>query len=155
MRLLFKVSLGAILGAAAICATLFVTTRMWQRWDIDPKWADTIIVESQEIQKILDDYRSANGEFPLTLNHIEPLFQQPTDFYDRRSQGRWHYRRLNKTDYQLFATGASFVSSFDAMIFRYSGRYPENWFRALDSSHSKRFGDWRYITGFSSFEHDL
>jgi hypothetical protein len=73
---------------------------------------------------------------------------------DSRSEDKWRYRKLSKTDYQLYGTGASFVSSFDAMVLRYSGRYPKDWFRSLDSSHSKKFGDWYYITGFSSFEQD-
>lgn len=154
MRLSYRITLGVVVSVVIICSVIFVTTRMWQRWDIDPKWAKTIISESEEVRQMLDKYRSTNGEFPLSLNLIGAQFQQPTDFANHPSKSEWHYRRLNKADYQLFATGTSFVSSFDAMVFRYSGNYPQNWFRALDSSHSRRFGDWYYITGFSSFEGD-
>ena len=148
-----KVILVSIAAAVACSAFyLFVSTRMWQRWDMDADWANKVIADSQEIRQQLEEYKSTHGEFPDSLSRIQSEYRQPTDFDDLRSAGKWFYLKLDKNDYQLFATGKSWISSFDALVFRYSGAYPEHWFKSLDSYHSKQIGDWYYLTGFSSLE---
>jgi type II secretory pathway pseudopilin PulG len=138
----------ALIGAGSIA----VLTKSWQRFDIDAEWALQVVSDAEGLQTRLHEYRSANGEFPDSLKEIDSGFNDPTGFYEPKSTDGWHYRRLGKSDYQLYAIGTSFVSTYDAMVFRYSGDYPSEWFRPLDTSHSKTFGEWRYITGFSELE---
>ena len=80
---------------------------------------------------------------------------KPTDFLTRNGAApdtdRWFYDRIGKDDYQLFVTADTWVSYFDAMVYRHAGEFADPWFSTLDSSSSREFGKWRYVQGFSRF----
>jgi len=135
--------------AIGIGGVTFALTKAWQRSDIDDAWAQKAIDAAELLQIALAEYHEANGEFPAVLKELNSDIKGPPAFYDHSSTEKWHYRRLNSSDYQVYATASSFVSSFDALVIRYSGNYPSDWFDSLDCSHSKTFGEWQYITGFS------
>jgi hypothetical protein len=150
-----KTILSLILGFSLVGGTLFfLKTRMWQRWDIDPQWAAQIIEDAQEVQNQLSEYHTNHGKFPDSLGELASDLPGPTPFHPQEDDERWHYRKLGPDDYELFAIASSWVSSYDAIVLRYSRNYPDQWFRLLDSSHTRKFGDWWYITAFSSLQGD-
>ena len=95
------------------------------------------------------------GGFPMSLDKIAEDHTKPTDYLTRNvaapGTGQWFRDRVGKDDYQLFVTADSWVSYFDAMVYRHSGDFADPWFATLDSSASKQFGKWRYVRGFSRF----
>lgn len=146
--------LTAIVSVAFVVAiTYFLLTKAWQRWDINPDWARSVIASSKDVIEKLDDFKTKHGVFPDTLSELEGELKQPPRFDSFETENVWQYRPVNnKSDYQLIAIGKSWVSSYDAMVFRKSNKYPASWFNLFDSSHAKNFDGWWYITGFSSFE---
>ena len=148
-KMLTGIALVTFVGAIGY----FAFTKAWQRWDINPDWARSVISSSKDVIKKLDDFKTKHGVFPESLSELEGELKQPPRFDSLESENVWQYRPVNnKSDYQLIAIGKSWVSSYDAMVFRESNRYPKPWFKLFDSSHAKKFDGWWYITGFSSFE---
>ena len=72
----------------------------------------------------------------------------------RQTDGRSIDGTMTDRDGRLpdVCTAYSWVSYYDAMVYRNSGAFNEPWFATLDASHLKEFGKWRYIRGFS--KHD-
>jgi hypothetical protein len=139
-----------------LACLLFGVFYFMTRWDVDEKWAATVIEESSEIRFLLEEFRRANGEFPMSLSEIDEDYLKPTDYLSRHAvaagMSKWFYERIGAKDYQLYVTAYSWVSYYDAMVYRHSGAFAEPWFSTLDTSHSREFGKWRYIRGFS--QHD-
>ena len=125
------------------------------RWDADEACAAKVIEESTEIQLLLERFREENGEFPMSLSEIDGDYPKPTAYLTRNSTAsetaRWYYDRIGPDDYHLFATAHSWVSYFDAMVYRRSGRFTEPWFATRDRSAMIEIEEWRYIRGFSRY----
>lgn len=133
----------------------FAIFKVMTRWDPDDGWAAKVIEESTDIRLLLEKYRKENSEFPMSLSDIAEGYKKPTEFLTRNAAApdtdRWFYERIGKDDYQLFVTADSWVSYFDAMVYRHTGAFADPWFSTLDSSDSIEFGKWRYVQGFSRF----
>ena len=140
--------------AVFVCA-VFAIFKIMTRWDPDEEWAAKVIEESTDIRLLLEKHHKENGEFPMSLSDIDEDHTKPTDFLTRNGAApdtsRWFYDRIGKDDYQLFVTADSWVSYFDAMVYRHTGEFTDPWFSTLDSSDSREFGKWRYVQGFSRF----
>jgi hypothetical protein len=139
--------------ACVLAITYFLLTKAWQRWDINPDWARSVIASSKDVIEKLDDFNNQHGAFPESLDDLEQKYEQPPNFDTSESECVWQYRPVNNSsDYQLVAIGKSWVSSYDAMVYRKSKSYPKSWFKPFDSSHARAFDGWWYVTGFSGFE---
>ncbi|MEO1949218.1 hypothetical protein [Thioclava sp.] len=151
-RKLITVSLVAV---ALLACGVFAIFKVMTRWDPDEEWAAKIIEESADLRSLLGEYRDENGEFPFSLDEIAEDYTKPTNYLSRQlaapDTDRWFYDRIGKDDYQLFVTADSWVSYFDAMVYRHKGEFADPWFATLESSDSKEFGRWRYARGFSEF----
>ena len=133
----------------------FSTFKFMTRWDVDEQWAAKVIKDSTEIRLLLEEFRQEYGEFPMSLSEIDEDYKKPTDYLTRNatlaSRSGWYYNRIGRDDYQLYVTAYSWVSYYDAMVYRYSDAFTEPWFSSHDTSHSREFGKWRYIRGFSKY----
>ncbi|NNM28217.1 MAG: hypothetical protein HKO57_01740 [Akkermansiaceae bacterium] len=155
-----KAGIGKPVIVILVAVTMFVGAvftifKVMTRWDPDEEWAATVIEESTDLRLLLEQYRKENGGFPTELSDIGEGYPKPTDFLTRHAAApdtsRWFYSRIGRDDYQLFVTADSWVSSFDAMVYRHSGEFTEPWFENLDASDSREFGKWRYVQGFSRY----
>ncbi len=151
-RKLITVSLAAV---AILACGVFAIFKVMTRWDPDEEWAAKVIEESADIRSLLESHREENGEFPMSLDEIAENYTKPIDYLSRNvaapDTDQWFYDRIGRDDYQLFVTADSWVSYFDAMVYRHKGEFADPWFAILDSSDSKEFGKWRYVQGFSRF----
>ena len=129
-----------------------VWTKAWQRLDIDTDWAEKVVSTSREVISKLNDYREEHGHFPESLNQLKADYQSPPGFEQPKQDAVWQYQPIGVDDFQLEVAGKSWVSSYDAMVYRSSGSYPDSWFHPFDSCHAKQIGGWWYITGFSSLK---
>ena len=138
-----------------LACVVFAIFKFMTRWHADEAWAAKVIEESTEIRLLLEEFREENGEFPMSLSEIDEDCTKPTDYLTRNSTApetdRWYYDRIGPDDYQLFATAYSWVSYYDAMVYRKSGAFDEPWFANRDRSSTKEIGEWRYIRGFSRY----
>ena len=143
----------ALVAVVLLACSVFAIFKVITRWDPDEEWAAKVIEESTEVRLLLKEYREKKGEFPMSLEDIEGVYAKPTDYLTRNAAApgtdRWFYDRIGKDDYQLFVTADSWVSYFDAMVYRHAGEFADPWFSTLDSSSSREFGKWRYVQGFS------
>ena len=150
-RLLTACLLSVIMLACAVFTIFKVVTR----WQPDEQWATEVISESKQLRLLLERYYEKNGEFPKSLSSIRGDYAKPTDYLDRKGippgNSRWFYERIGKDDYQLFVCARSWVSFFDAMVYRHTGIFADPWHSSLDPSDYRIFGDWRYVRGFSRF----
>lgn len=125
------------------------------RWNPDTAWAATVIGEADELQDLLRGYYEMNEEYPRSLDDLKEDFTQPTDFLTRNAEragtSRWGYDRLGPDDYQLAVTAYSWVSYWDALVYRSSGDFAEPWFDNRDGADWRDFGKWRYVKGFSRY----
>ena len=131
-------------------AFLFLT-----RWSPDQEWAERVVIESGQVRNLLDKFRKSQGEFPSSLEELNAPYCQPTDYQTRNAsapeRGRWFYARIGKDDYQLYACACTWVSYYDAMVYRYSESFSDPWASSLKKSHYLPLGKWRYFRGFSVF----
>lgn len=138
------------LSLLLLAAVLFTT-----RWSPDREWAAKVVIESGEIRDLLDEFRKSQGEFPSSLEELNASYRQPTDYQTRNrstpEKGRWFYERIGKEDYQLYACARTWVSYYDAMVYRYSESFCDPWTSSLKKSHYLPLGKWRYFRGFSVF----
>ena len=145
-----------LVAVTILACVIFAVFKFMTRWDADEAWAAKIIEESTEIRLLLERFREENGEFPMSLSENDVDYTKPTDYLTRNSTApetaRWYYDRIGPDDYQLFATAHSWVSYFDAMVYRKSGAFNEPWFATRDRSSTKEIGEWRYIRGFSRYQ---
>ena len=134
-----------------VLAILLFTTR----WSPDRKWAAKVVIESGEIRNLLDEFRKSQGEFPSSLEKLDAPYRQPTDYQTRngstQEKGRWFYERIGKDDYQLYACARTWVSYYDAMVYRYSESFCDPWTSSRKKPHYLLLGKWRYFRGFSVF----
>ncbi|MFK7850575.1 MAG: hypothetical protein AB8D78_06310 [Akkermansiaceae bacterium] len=144
-----------LVAAAMLGCAVFAAFKLMTRWDPDENWAAKVIPESGEIRNLLEKFHHEKGDFPMSLDEIDGNYANPPDYLTRNGaapdKGRWHYNRIGKYDYQLFVTADSWVSSFDAMVYRHTGAFDEAWFSLPEASDSRELGKWRYIRGFSGF----
>ena len=144
-----------LVAVAVLACAVFAIFKVMTRWDPDEEWAAKVIEESTDIRLLLEKHREENSEFPMSLSDIDEDHAKPTDFLTRNGAApgtdRWFYDRIGKDDYQLFVTADSWVSYFDAMVYRHTGAFADPWFSTLDSSDSRESGTWRYVQGFSRF----
>lgn len=145
-----------LVAVTIFAVAVFAIFKVMTRWDPDEEWAAKVVEESTEVRLLLEKYRNENGEFPMSLSDIDEDYTKPTDFLTRNGAApdtsRWFYARIGKDDYQLFVTADSWVSYFDAMVYRHKGEFTDPWFSTLDASDSREFGKWRYVRGFSQFD---
>ena len=145
----------ALVAVALLAGVVFAGFKFMTRWNPDEAWAAKVIEESTEIRLLLERYREENGEFPMSLSDIDEDYTKPTDYLTRNSTApetdRWYYDRIGPDDYQLFATAYSWVSYYDAMVYRKSGAFDEPWFDNRDAGDWRDFGKWRYCEGFSRY----
>lgn len=145
----------ALVAVTAVAGGAFVLLKVITRWDPDEGWAAKVIEESTEVRLLLEEHREENGEFPISLDDIDPDYTKPTDYLTRDSTApdtdQWCYDRIDKDDYQLFVIAPVWVEYFDAMVYRHKGEFADPWFSSLDASHSRDFEHWRYIRGFSRY----
>ena len=139
-----------IVSLLLLAAVLFIT-----RWSPDRAWAAKVVIESGEVRNLLDKFRKSQGEFPSSLEELNAPYRQPTDYETRNGstpeKGRWFYERIGKDDYQLYACARTWVSYYDAMVYRYSESFCDPWTSSLKKSHYLPLGKWRYFRGFSVF----
>ena len=138
------------LSLVLLAVFLFIT-----RWSPDQEWAEQLVIESGEVRNLLDEFRKSQGEFPSALEALNAPYCQPTDYETRNGstpeKGRWFYERIGKDDYQLYACARTWVSYYDAMVYRYSESFSDPWTSSLKKSHYLPLGKWRYFRGFSVF----
>ena len=138
------------LSLLLLTAFLFLT-----RWSPDQEWAERVVIESGQVRNLLDKFRKSQGEFPSSLEELNAPYCQPTDYQTRNAsapeRGRWFYARIGKDDYQLYACARTWVSYYDAMVYRYSESFSDPWASSLKKSHYLPLGKWRYFRGFSVF----
>ena len=144
-----------LVALTIFAGAVFATFKVMTRWNPDEEWAAKVIEESTDIRLLLEKFRKDNGAFPKELGEIGEDYPKPTDFLTRNAaapdRSQWFYNRIGAQDYQLFVTADSWVSYFDAMVYRPSGEFAEPWFATLDASASRVFGKWRYVEGFSRY----
>ena len=144
-----------LVAVTIFACAVFAIFKVMTRWDPDEEWAAKVIEESTDIRLLLERYREENGEFPMSLSDIDEDHKKPTDFLTRNGaapgRDKWNYNRIGAQDYQLFVTAYSWVSYFDAMVYRHTGEFSDPWFSTLDASASREFGKWRYVEGFSRY----
>jgi len=150
-----KTSREALIGLLTLFLLLLAAFFFITRWSPDHEWAAKVVVESGEVRNLLDRFRKSQGEFPSSLDELYIAFRQPTDYQTRKrpapEKGRWFYDRIGKDDYQLYACVRTWVSYYDAMVYRYSESFSDPWTSSLKKSHYLPLGKWRYIRGFSVF----
>ena len=142
--------------AVILAGMIFAGINFMTRQSVDEGWAAKVIKESTDLQLLLERFHDENGEFPTSLNEIDKAYTQPTEYLTRNSDApetaNWYYDRIGPDDYQLYATAYSWVSYFDAMVYRKSARFNEAWFGNRTRSNTQEIKNWRYIRGFSSYE---
>ena len=125
-----------LVAVTILVCVIFSMFKFMTRWDADEAWAVKVNEESTEIRLLLEEFREENGKFPMSLSEIDDVYTRPTDYLTRNSRtpesARWYYDRIGPDDYQLFATAHSWVSYFDAMVYRKSGAFNEPWFANRD-----------------------
>ena len=151
-----KLMIRALVWLVVLTCAVFTTFKLATRWNPDEKWAIEVIGQSRELRALLQRFHEENGEFPKSLSSISEGYAKPTNFLDRNgsppSQGRWFYERIGTDDYQMFVCARSWVSFFDAMVYRHTGMFADSWNSSLKPSDYRTFGKWRYIRGFSRFD---
>ena len=151
-----KILTRGLVSLVILTGAVFTTFKLATRWNPDEKWATEIIVQSRELRLLLHRFHEENGEFPKSLGSISEDYARPTSYLDRNgrppSESRWFYERVGKDDYQIFVCARSWVSFFDAMVYRHTGMFADSWHSSLDPSNYRTFGKWRYIRGFSRFD---
>ena len=145
-----------LVSMTILVCVVFAGFKFMTRWNPDKAWAAKVIGESEELQILLAQYHEANGEFPESLDDIDEEYTKPTDFLSRNADpagtSRWHYDRIGPNDYQLYVTAYSWVSYYDAVVYRKSGNFAEPWFDNRDAGDWRDFGRWRYVKGFSRYD---
>ena len=150
-----KTSREAFIGSLTLFLLLLAAFFFISRWSPDQEWAEQLVIESGEVRNLLDEFRKSQGEFPSSLEELKAPYRQPTDFLTRNGstpeKGTWFYDRIGKDDYQLYACARTWVSYYDAMVYRYAESFCDPWTSSLKKSHYLPLGKWRYFRGFSVF----
>ena len=150
-----KTSREALIGSLTLILLLLAAFLFITRWSPDQEWAEQVVIESGEVRNLLDEFRKSQGEFPSSLEELKTPYRQPTDYLTRNGstpeKGTWFYDRIGKDDYQLYACARTWVSYYDAIVYRFSESFSDPWTSSLKKSHYLPLGKWRYFRGFSVF----
>lgn len=149
-RLVLKI---VILGGLIALGYYFVDTKYWQRWDFDAEWCRDIAVQAKPIVDALAVYHLVHNRYPDNLSALEPDYLRSMPFptnHPSGSGGRmWLYRLVDDDEYELSVPCIHWVSSFDAIVYRPSERYPEQWRR---TTHCFDVDGWLYVVGKSQLD---
>ena len=141
-----------LVAVTIFAVAVFAIFKVMTRWDPDEEWAAKIVEESTEVRLLLEQYREENGEFPMSLSDLDEDYKKPTDYLTRNGAApdtdRWFYDRIGKNDYQLFVTADSWVSSFDAMVYRHTGEFADPWFSTLVAHQPYSGLEWEILSQF-------
>lgn len=141
------IALSVLALLAAMCLLLRNKAIEWY-WSVDREWARRVKLEARPIVSALERYREISGSYPEDIQELFPDYLSrvpPLPLHSKRGrEGHWIYSLLEDGQYELGATCMHWISSYDALLRRPTGQYPDNW---KTENYVFPMEEWLYVVG--------